>query len=121
MNAACTTAPDDGYPASKTCPVIYYGGYKTWIYSFNDNRTSFALVTYDSAGNVLWNVRRDGARYVFDAISDDKGEKITIFGQDKQFIAVNWSDLPHWRIFRAKWFRFACRKTRQNRRLELTA
>ncbi len=95
LKVSCTKAPDEGYQASKTCPVIYYGGYKTWIYSFNDNRVSFALVTYDSAGNVLQNVTRDGARYVFDAISDDKGQRITIVGQSKQFIAINWSDLPH--------------------------
>ena len=95
LNVSCTTAPDDGYQTSKTCPVIYYGGYKTWIYSFDDNRPSFALVTYDGAGNILQNVTRDGARYVFDAISDDKGQKITIFGQGKRFIAINWSDLPH--------------------------
>jgi hypothetical protein len=95
LNAACTKAPDDGYQASKTCPVIYYGANKTWIYSFNDNRTSFALVTYDPAGNVVQNVTRDGARYVFDALSDDKGQRITIVGQAKNYITVNWSDLPH--------------------------
>lgn len=95
LNAACTKAPDDGYQASKTCPVIYYGANKTWIYSFNDNRTSFALVTYDAAGNVVQNITRDGARYVFDALSDDKGQKITIVGQAKNYVAINWSDLPH--------------------------
>jgi hypothetical protein len=94
LNAACTKVPDDGYQASKTCPVIYYGANKTWIYSFNDNRTSFALVTYDPSGKVVQNITRDGARYVFDALSDDKGQKITIIGQGKNFIAINWSDLP---------------------------
>ncbi|MBW8858776.1 MAG: hypothetical protein JF570_03335 [Caulobacter sp.] len=95
LNAACTKAPDDGYQASKTCPVIYYGANRTWIYSFNDNRTAFALVTYDPAGAVVQNVTRDGARYVFDALSDDKGQRITIVGQAKNYITVNWSDLPH--------------------------
>jgi hypothetical protein len=95
LNAACTKAPDDGYQASKTCPVIYYGANKTWIYSFDDNRTAFALVTYDPAGNVVQNVTRDGARYVFDALSDDKGQRITIVGQAKNYITLNWSDLPH--------------------------
>ena len=95
LKISCTKVPDDGYQASKTCPVIHHGAYRTWIYSFRDNRTSFALVTYDSAGNVVQNITRDGARYVFDALSDDKGQKITIVGQAKQFIAVNWSDLPH--------------------------
>jgi hypothetical protein len=95
LNVGCTKVPDDGFQPSKTCPVIHHGAYRTWIYSFDDNRTSFALVTYDSAGKVVQNITRDGARYVFDALSDDKGQKITIFGQAKRFIVINWSDLPH--------------------------
>jgi len=95
LQAVCVKVPDDGAEMSKTCPVIYYGGYRTWIYSFADNRTSFALVSYDHAGNVVQNITRDGARYVFDALSDDKGQKITIVGQAKNFVLINWSDLPH--------------------------
>jgi hypothetical protein len=95
LKVACVKVPDDGYQASKTCPVIYYGDTITWIYSFVDNRASFALVTYDGNGRILQNVTHDGARYAFDAISDDRGQKITIVGQAKQFITINWSDLPH--------------------------
>ncbi|TCS15830.1 hypothetical protein [Caulobacter sp. BK020] len=95
LQVVCVKVPDDGAEMSKTCPVIYYGGYKTWIYSFADNRTSFALVSYDSTGQVVQNITRDGARYVFDALSDDKGQKITIVGQAKNFVMINWSDLPH--------------------------
>src|SRR4051812_12702346 len=47
LQTVCINAPVDGAPASKTCPVIYYGAYKTWIFSYADNRTSFALVTFD--------------------------------------------------------------------------
>ena len=95
LKVACTKVPDDGYQASQTCPVIYYGANKTWIYSFIDNRVSFALVTYDGSGKVVQNITRDGARYVFDATSNDQGQIITIFGQAKQFVTINWSDLPH--------------------------
>ena len=95
LKATCVAVPDDGAQPSQTCPVIYYGANKTWIYSFIDNRVSFALVTYDGNGKVVQNITRDGARYVFDATSDDKGQLITIIGQAKQFITVNWSDLPH--------------------------
>ncbi len=94
LKVSCTSVPDDGYQASKTCPVIYYGANKTWIYSFIDNRVSFALVTYDGNGKVVQNITRDGARYVFDATSDDKGQLITIIGQAKQFVTINWTDLP---------------------------
>jgi hypothetical protein len=95
LNASCTKAPDSGYQASTTCPVIYYGTAKTWIYSYNDNRSSFALVTYGANGAVLRNVEYPGGRYVFDAFSDDHGQKITIIGQAKAAVMVSWSDLPH--------------------------
>ncbi|WP_165188630.1 hypothetical protein [Caulobacter soli] len=95
LNASCTKQPDSGYQASTTCPVIYYGSTKTWIYSYDDNRVSFALVTYGANGAVLRNVEYPGARYVFDAFSDDHGQKITIIGQAKGSVMVNWSDLPH--------------------------
>lgn len=95
LNASCTKVPDDGYQASTTCPVIYYGANKTWIYSFDDNRSALALVTYDAAGNVVQNLTRYGARYVFDALSSDSGQMIVIIGQSKQSIIVNWSELPH--------------------------
>ncbi len=37
LQTACINKPTDGAPASKTCPVIYYGAYKTWIFSYADN------------------------------------------------------------------------------------
>jgi hypothetical protein len=95
LKVACTKVPDDGYQGSNTCPVIYYGANKTWIYSFIDNRVSFALVTYNGSGQVVQNITRDGARYVFDATSSDSGQQITIIGQSKNFVTINWSDLPH--------------------------
>lgn len=95
LQVACINAPVDGAPSSNTCPVIYWDGYKTWIYSYDDNRTSFALVTYDSTGKVVRNVERPGARYIFDVFSDDAGQMFTLVGQSKKSVVINWSDLPH--------------------------
>lgn len=95
LQTACINAPVDGAPTSKTCPVIYYGSARTWVFSYADNRTSFALVTFDSTGKVLRNVERPGARYIFDVFSDDKGQKLTLVGQSKNSVVINWSDLPH--------------------------
>jgi hypothetical protein len=94
LQLACTPTPDTG-ASSKTCPVIHYGANTTWIYSFADNRVSFAVVTYDGAGNVLRNVEGPGARYIFDVFSDDRGQKLTLVGQSKGSVVINWSDLPH--------------------------
>jgi hypothetical protein len=94
LQLACTPTPDTG-AASKTCPVIHYGANTTWIYSYIDNRVSFAIVTYDGAGNVLRNVEGPGARYIFDVFSDDQGQKLTLVGQSKGSVVINWSDLPN--------------------------
>jgi hypothetical protein len=95
LQTACINAPVDGAPASKTCPVIEYGSAKTWVYSYADNRVSFAVVTYGANGAVLRNVEYPGARYIFDVFSDDRGQKLTLVGQSKNSVVINWSDLPH--------------------------
>ena len=95
LQVACIAVPSDGAPSSKTCPVIYYGAYKTWIFSYADNRYSFALVTYDATGRIVRNVEAGGARYIFDVFSDDHGQKLTLVGQSKQSVVINWADLPH--------------------------
>lgn len=78
LQLACINAPVDGAPSSKSCPVIYYGSGKTWIFSYNDNRMSFAVVTYGPTGAVLRNAEAPGGRYIFDVFSDDHGQKLTL-------------------------------------------
>jgi len=95
LQRACLNAPTDGAPASKSCPVIAYGPGTTWVFSYDDNRVSFALVTYDATGKVLQTVEKPGARYIFDIYSDDRGQKLTLVGQAKASVVINWSDLPH--------------------------
>jgi hypothetical protein len=95
LQTACINEPTDGAPASKTCPVIYYGAYRTWIFSYADNRNAFALVTFDGTGRIVRNVEANGARYVFDVFSDDHGQKLTLVGQSKNSVVINWADLPH--------------------------
>jgi len=93
LKVFCARTPDD-LSGSKTCPVIYYGGYTTWIYSFIDNRVSLALVSYDAKGAIVQNVTRDGARYIFDVMSSDANKSLILLGQAKQYVMINWSELP---------------------------
>lgn len=95
LQLACINAPVDGAPSSKSCPVIYYGAGKTWIFSYNDNRMSFAVVTYGPNGAIVRNAEAPGGRYIFDIFSDDHGQKLTLVGQSKNSVVINWSDLPH--------------------------
>ena len=79
--------------ASARCPVVKYLGYTTWAYSFIDNRVSMALVTYDAQNNVVGNITKDGARYVWDATSSLPNKTVTLSGQSNQSISVTWSEL----------------------------
>jgi hypothetical protein len=95
LQVVCINAPVDGAPASNTCPVIHWDGYKTWIYSYADNRNSFALVTYDSTGKILRNAEAPGARYIFDVFSDDPARSSPWSASPRRSVVINWSDLPH--------------------------
>ena len=91
LQIACVT---DGktLEASRTCPVIRYQGSTTWIYSYKDNRTSLAVVSYDGDGKVIRNVEHAGARYVVGMTWDPKAQTVTITGEENRTITVPWSD-----------------------------
>jgi len=52
-----------------------------------------ALVSYDARGNVVRNVTRDGARYVWNMTSGKTSRLVQIFGQVNQRIDVPWDQL----------------------------
>ena len=79
--------------ASRTCPVIRYQGATTWVYSYKDNRTSLAVVSYDGDGKVIRNVEHAGARYVAGMTWDPKAQTVTITGEENKTITVPWSEL----------------------------
>ena len=92
LKVTCLEGPTVLTP-SKTCPVVKYMGNTTWAYSFIDNRVSMALVTYDAGNNVVGNITKDGARYVWEAISSLPDQTVMFSGQSSQSITVNWSEL----------------------------
>ncbi len=79
--------------ASATCPVIQYRGITTWAYSFIDNRVSMALVSYDAKNNIVGNITKDGARYVWQITSTPQNRTVTITGQSDQTVSTTWDDL----------------------------
>lgn len=92
LKVTCLTGPDNLKP-SKTCPVVKYQGITTWAYSFIDNRVSLALVSYDAHNNVVRNVTRDGARYVWVMTSSLPNMTVNMVGQANQTITVPWDEL----------------------------
>jgi hypothetical protein len=69
LQLVCVSVPNEGAPPSSTCPVVKYKDVTTWAFSYTDNRVSMALVSYDSNKNIIANVEKPGARYVFSAES----------------------------------------------------
>src|ERR1700709_1016807 len=92
LKVACMKGPNDLH-SSETCPVVRYLGNTTWAYSYIDNRVGMALVTYDANNNVVGNTEKDGARYVWQAISSIDDKTVTFSGQANQNIVVTWAEL----------------------------
>lgn len=92
LQVVCTISPYSG-AMSKTCPVVRYQGITTWAYSYADNRPALALVSYDGRNNVVRNVTKWGARYVFVMTASVPNKTIVMAGQSNQTITVGWNEL----------------------------
>jgi hypothetical protein len=92
LKVVCATNPFS-VTMSKTCPVVRYQGITTWAYSFIDNSPALALVSYDAKNNMVRNVTRWGARYVWVMTSGTDTRLVTMSGQSNQTITVPWSEL----------------------------
>ncbi len=79
---------------AQTCPVIRYQGLTTWIFAYQDNRQSLALVTYDGA-RVVRNVEFRDMGHVSDAVSSPRTQSVVITGRNDgvrpRTITVPWS------------------------------
>ena len=93
LKVTCTLGPGTGQP-SPNCPVIQYGGVRTWAYSFIDNRLAFGIVSFDPNGTVLKNVTRNGARYVYKMTVDPIAQTVSVWGQSNAKVDIAWRDLP---------------------------
>jgi len=91
LKVTCLKFPNNGAPSSETCPVVKYNGYSVWALSYQDNRGSMALVTYDSNNKVVGTVNKDGARYVWNVVSGSGS--VEFFGQANQWVTATWTQL----------------------------
>ncbi|RKH49302.1 tectonin domain-containing protein [Corallococcus llansteffanensis] len=92
MKVTCTPGPGTG-AASPTCPVIQWGGYTYWAFSYVDNRVAMGIVAYDAAGKVVAQWEKPGARYVYAIAVDPSGRNVIFAGQSDAKIIMKWSDL----------------------------
>jgi hypothetical protein len=77
--------------SSLTCPVVRFKGVTTWVYSFIDNRTALAFVSYDANNNVLRNISISGTRYVWQIKSDAVNKSITATAQLNTSVSAPWT------------------------------
>ena len=92
MKVTCLKGPNV-LQSSKLCPVVKYLGITTWAYSFINNQTAMALVSYDAQNKVVRNVTKQGVRYVWNMISSPRSKTVEIFGQSNQRVEVPWAEL----------------------------
>src|SRR5262245_9688526 len=64
MKVTALAGPNTLQPAA-SCPVLAVGGFTLWPMSYIDNRVSFGMVMYDPSWNIVNQVEKPGARYVY--------------------------------------------------------
>ncbi len=79
--------------SSADCPVLSYEGKTYWAYSFLDNRGSLGIVAYDSAGNIVAQWEKTGARYIWQITVDAAANTVTFYGQGSGEITMSWAEL----------------------------
>jgi len=70
-----------------------YKDYVIWAFSYIDNRDSFNIVVYDCQGNIVKQMEKKGARYVWQITSNSEKRTITVWGQSNKTIEMSWDDL----------------------------
>ncbi|HBF39590.1 MAG TPA: hypothetical protein DDW50_20015 [Firmicutes bacterium] len=84
--------PSSGNPSS-TDPVLKWGNYTYWAYSYIDNDYYLAIVAYDAAGNMVGRWDKYGARYIWQITIDAAAKTVTFWGQSKYTVKASWDDL----------------------------
>jgi len=76
-------------------PVLGVGGFTLWPMSYIDNRVSFGMVMYDLNWNVVNQVEKPGARYVYQITPSGKtGDgSVTFSGQANQSVTMSLDEI----------------------------
>ena len=76
-------------------PVLGVGGFTLWPMSYVDNRVSFGMVMYDLNWNVVNQVEKPGARYVYQITpSGTAGDgSVTFSGQANQSVTMSLDEI----------------------------
>ncbi|SFK83297.1 Ig-like domain (group 3) [Paenibacillus sp. 1_12] len=77
------------------CPVVKWGYYTYWAFSYMDNRDSMGIVAFDASGSIVKQWEKTGSRYLSKITIDSSARTITFWGQDDATIVVEWASLEN--------------------------
>lgn len=92
MKVASLAGPDVLQPAP-ACPVLAIGGFTLWPMSYIDNRVSFGMVMYNLQWEVVNQVEKPGARYIYQITTDENAQTVTFAGQANQAVTMSLDEI----------------------------
>ena len=92
LKVVCSKGPDT-LDQADTCPVVQWGGYVYWAFSYIDNRSSMAIVAFDSTGKAVQRWNKTGARYVWKITVSTRAKNVVFYGQSNSHITMTWSEM----------------------------
>jgi hypothetical protein len=92
MKVSSLAGPTTLQPAP-SCPVLAVGGFTLWPMSYIDNRVSFGMIMYDPQWNIVNQVEKPGARYIYKITLDDAGKSVTFSGQADQAVKMSLGEI----------------------------
>ena len=94
MKVTSLAGPNVLQPAP-ACPALGIGSFTLWPMSYIDNRVSFGMVMYDPLWNIVGQVEKPGARYVYNITLSGSGSSgsVTFWGQADQTVAMSLDEI----------------------------
>jgi len=91
LKVTCVAGPSSF--TNITCPVLQWGGYTYWAYSYLSNGFGMAVIAYDCAGNRIQRWDLSPARYLWQITVDSVNQTVTFWGQGGDTNTVAWNTL----------------------------
>ena len=79
--------------SAPSCPVLAVGGFTLWPFSYYDNRVSFGMVMYDPAWEIVNQVEKPGARYIYKITLNGSQNSVTFSGQSDQSVTMSLDEI----------------------------
>ncbi|MGZ8216133.1 RICIN domain-containing protein [Methylomagnum sp.] len=92
LKVAAISGPNSLEP-THTSPALVIGSFALWPFSYLDNRVSFGMVMYDPHKQVLKQVEKPGARYVYKITVNAADQSVTFWGQGNQSVTMTLAEI----------------------------